>query len=418
MALDRETQQVSIGIDCDPSSALRSVFGRPAALLPGSVSVFAMLTFAHDANNKQSSTADRRQRRGRMSGLLLGLVALGISRPVAAAPRLVVSVYPDQGAMAAAPQGASTRPTTCGCDGRFDAADARLGQAMPLGALTVRLLDAQGRELARMATAAQPNGRQSAVFDLPDAIGWRAELRDLPRGWLPCAAAEAPERATGRQDQDLEIGLRPACAPLPAGDARVYQPGINARAADQPRPAGAFHRLVTGQVFVDRDLDGLSDADEVGLAGVRVTLAEGRRTHRTRTAPSGRFTFRGDIATGFVVQVQPPLGYRVTTTDRFQHVPQSAMPGTKIGFGLVAVEGKSAGAAALVAAASVRPTAAQVLASPPRQPDGVHFVAAWPSPAGAATSSTSLGMTGPGPRVGQGRHPTSSIGKDDPTCAS
>lgn len=376
-----------------------------------------MLTFAHDANNKQSSMADRRQRRGRVGGLLLGMVALGISRPVAAAPRLVVSVYPDQGAMAAAPHGASARPT-CGCDGRFDAADARLGQAMPLGALTVRLIDARGQELARGATAAQPNGRQSVVFDLPDAVGWRAELRDLPRGWLPCAAAAAPERETARQDQGLEIGLRPGCAPPLAGDGQALPSGISARAADQPRPAGAFHRLVTGQVFVDRDLDGLSDADEVGLAGVRVTLAEGRRTHRTRTAPSGRFTFRGDIATGFVVQVQPPVGYRVTTTDRFQHVPQSAMPGTVIGFGLIAVEGKSAGAAALVAAASVRPTAARVLASPPRQTDDVRFVAAWPSPAGAATSSSSLGMTGPGPKVGQGRHPTSSIGKDDPTCAS
>lgn len=139
----------------------------------------------------------------------------------------------------------------------------------------------------------------------------------------------------------------------------------------QPGSGEAFDRLVTGQVFVDRDLDGLSDADEVGLAGVAVTLADGQRRQRTRSGPSGRFSFRGDITSGYVVRVQAPKGYRVTTSDRFQHLPHTAASAEAIGFGL-----------------------------------------------GPATNLSPIGMTGPGPEDGHGRYPTTSFGKDDPTCAS
>lgn len=381
-----------------------------------------MSQHAKDASRIQAPITERQLRR-LIGGLLLGAAALSLSRPVAAAPRLVVAVYPDQGSSATGSDVTAGRGF-CACDGHFDAADARLGQAMPLAALTVRLLDAEGREMARAATAAQPNGRQVAVLGLPGKPDWRAELLDLPSGWQRCtgapdtAAPDTAAPAADRGDHRLEIGLRPTCVEAQAQGSAGYNSGISAQAADQPRSAGAFHRQVTGHVFVDRDLDGLSDADEVGLAGVRVTLAEGRRTHRTRTALSGRFAFRGAIAAGYVVEVQVPSGYRVTTTDRFQHVPQSAVLGTTIGFGLMAVERGSASAPAPKAASLSVSPAARVLASPPRQQDGVRFVAAWPPPAGAATSLFSIGMTEPGPQVGAGRHPTSSIGKDDPTCAS
>ncbi len=367
--------------------------------------------------DRTSPLVSQRQARRRFSaGLVLGAAALLLSRQAIAAPRLVISVYPDQG-ISAASTDAAADGARCACDGRFDAADARLGQAIPLGALTVRLVDAGGAELARGATAAQPNGRQLAVLDLPAGSSWRAELLDLPAGWQRCTGAHA-SRAADRGDRRLEIGLRPSCTPAQAPNAVGHSSGINAPTTDQPRSAEAFHRQVTGQVFVDRDLDGLFDADEVGLAGVRVTLAEGRRTHRTRTALSGRFAFRGDFAVGYVVQVQPPTGYRVTMTDRFQHVPQSASHGNAIGFGLAATARGSAGVGAPAGTPFSVSTSARVLASPPRQPNGVRFVAAWPSPAGAATSWFSIGMTGPGLEDGAGRHPTPSFGKDDPTCAS
>lgn len=375
---------------------------------------------ATHTDRTRPSVNQRQSRRRYAAGLVLGTAALLLSRPADAAPRLVVSVYPDQGASAPSTTDAAAG-ARCACDGRFDAADARLGQAMPLSALTVRLVDAGGAELARGATADQPNGRQLAVLDLPARSSWHAELLDLPAGWQRCAGAQATMpavRAADRGDRRLEIGLRPSCTPALAPDSVAHPSGINAPAADQPRSAEAFHRQVTGQVFVDRDLDGLSDADEVGLAGVRVTLAEGRRTHRTRTALSGRFAFRGDLAAGYVVQVQPPTGYRVTMTDRFQHVPQSASLGSTIGFGLVAVGRGSADVGASAGTPFSVSTTARVLASPPRQPNGVRFVAAWPSPAGAATSWFSIGMTGPGLEDGAGRHPTPSFGKDDPTCAS
>ncbi len=371
---------------------------------------------AMDKVRTQASVTQRQTRRGLSAGLVLGAAALLLSRPAVAAPRLVISVYPDQGSSAASTD-AAAGGARCACDGRFDAADARLGQANPLGALTVRLVDAGGAELARGATAAQPNGRQLAVLDLPAGSSWQAELLDLPAGWQRCTGAHAA-RAADRGDHRLEIGLRPSCAPAHAPNAVGHPSGINAPATDQPRSAEAFHRQVTGQVFVDRDLDGLSDADEVGLAGVRVTLAEGRRTHRTRTALSGRFAFRGDIAAGYVVQVQPPTGYRVTMTDRFQHVPQSASLGNAIGFGLAAIARGSVGVGTPAGAPFSVSTSARVLSSPPRQLNGVRFVAAWPSPAGAATSWLSIGMTGPGLEDGAGRHPTPSFGKDDPTCAS
>lgn len=159
--------------------------------------------------------------------------------------------------------------------------------------------------------------------------------------------------------------------PLTSAPTQGTIQGNDASQAIQPGPAEAFDRLVTGQVFVDRDLDGLSDADEVGLAGVAVTLADGRGRQRTRSGPSGRFSFRGDIAPGYVVWMRAPKGYRVTTSDRFQHLPQTAAPADAIGFGL-----------------------------------------------GPATNLSPIGMTGPGPEDGHGRYPTPSFGKDDPTCAS
>ena len=238
-----------------------------------------------------------------------------------------------------------------------------------------------GRELRDPAAREWSSKPQRAMSDsphIPRPVALRPVMVAMDRRTPDAPQAASPE--PGRHLRHGAIALLlvaglflavPLTSAPPVAPTQGTLQGNDASRTTQPGSVEAFDRLVTGQVFVDRDLDGLSDADEVGLAGVAVTLADGQRRQRTRSGPSGRFSFRGDIAPGYVVWMRAPKGYRVTTSDRFQHLPHTAAPAEAIGFGL-----------------------------------------------GPATNLSPIGMTGPGPEDGHGRYPTSSFGKDDPTCAS
>ena len=79
---------------------------------------------------------------------------------------------------------------------------------------------------------------------------------------------------------------------------------------------------VDGHVFDDVDGDGLFSAGEPGLSGIRVRLEETGEggSSASRSSAGGRFAFGAVPAGRYSVAVEPPPGYRVSTTERFAQV--------------------------------------------------------------------------------------------------
>nr|WP_307851251.1 calcineurin-like phosphoesterase family protein [Nocardiopsis sp. MG754419] len=117
------------------------------------------------------------------------------------------------------------------------------------------------------------------------------------------------------------VALPASASPSQDWDDIAYRGGIEVvRAADGPEDDS----VLTGTVFVDENRDGVSDADESGLAGVVVT--NGRDV--VRTDDEGRYTL--PVFDNMTVSITQPSGHQVPVDEynipqfHYHHLPEGS----------------------------------------------------------------------------------------------
>jgi hypothetical protein len=80
-----------------------------------------------------------------------------------------------------------------------------------------------------------------------------------------------------------------------------------------PTSAGSGAGEIRGLVYIDLQQDGLLGADDPGLGPVIVRLSGAGRTAEVTTPAAGTFTFANLPRGNYVVTVEAPAGYRLTT---------------------------------------------------------------------------------------------------------
>jgi large repetitive protein len=231
------------------------------------------------------------------SGLPAGSYAVTVGTPAGTAPSTPTSV----------PVTVTTTPVT-GVDIGFAPATASIGDTV------VNDLDGDG-----VAEAGEP-GLQGVVVT----------LTDLGRDGAPGGGDDVViTTTTGPGGAYAFTGLTPGdyvvAVTAPTGFA-VTGPGTDAVSLaagatvdDADFTVRQSNASIGDTVWVDVDGDGVLEAGETGLAGVTLTLSgsgfTGTRT--TTSGAGGAYSFTGLPAGTYSVDVTPPPGYAVTTSDPF-----------------------------------------------------------------------------------------------------
>lgn len=177
----------------------------------------------------------------------------------------------------------------------------------------VRLIDASGNVVATAVTDA--NGNYLFV-DVPAASGYRIQFTNLPTGYKFSAKDTSaasndlvdsdPNKTTGYTDP-FTVTSSYTYSTNPATTQRSYDAGIY--------PATVAS--VAGTYWVDADGDGIQDAGEAGIPGMRVTLYDnsGNPVASTITDANGNYLFPNVTpGNGYSIGFEaPPSGTTITT---------------------------------------------------------------------------------------------------------
>jgi len=166
--------------------------------------------------------------------------------------------------------------------------------------VTVHLFDAQGTEVARTLTNA------SGEYGFTQAAGNYAVKVDAPAGYVFSAANVGTNEAV---DSDVDAGG--------VSGTFAVVPGHTVDPAD----AGMYKTASIGnRVWFDCDGDGIQDAGDFGIGGVKVTLLDGsdKAVGTMTTDSNGQYLFTGLKPGAYSVQFDKsalPAGYLVTARD-------------------------------------------------------------------------------------------------------
>ncbi len=189
----------------------------------------------------------------------------------------------------------------------------------PQAGVTVNLIDAAGKTIAT--TKTDKNGRY--VFDAVAAGTYTVQFTGLPKG----ATLTKTGAGTASTDSDpipTSTGTSGTTAPFEVGPTAANQrpatgaDGLVATVINPTIDAGIILPTfaVSNVVWIDTDFDGVRDASERVLGGVRVELldAQGRVIKTTLTDKNGRYLFDTLPAGTYRIRVVKPAGYDFTTS--------------------------------------------------------------------------------------------------------
>ncbi|MFQ5460515.1 MAG: SdrD B-like domain-containing protein [Anaerolineae bacterium] len=302
-------------------------------------------------------------------------------------PRVVVVGYPDLAGNGPAAPGCT------GCDLSFTNGDTLAQASNPLPLLEIVLKDAQGAELQRKMTSALSDGRRPTSFDVSAPGTFTVEVAQVPTDWEVCTNDSASKTVTAADfdvDQRVQVdfyfwrgcsiatatatatggptspatatspgptssapaatptagGLPTIPPPLPTATSSggAPRPGASSggtttqedrEVRDEPPPAlGGGSGEIRGLVYIDLNQDGALGRVEPGLGPVAVRLRGMGRQAEITTPIAGTFNFANLPDGAYDISVEVPVGYRLTTTGRYDAVAVTGETVMGIDFGL------------------------------------------------------------------------------------
>jgi protocatechuate 3,4-dioxygenase beta subunit len=165
--------------------------------------------------------------------------------------------------------------------------------------ITVRLLDANGVEVATTTTGAD------GIYSFDNLRpGEYAVQFDLPPGYSR-SPRDAGGDDTTDSDADLTTGRTINTTLLPGENDPSWDAGI------------FFDASLGDRVWLDQNANGIQDAGEPGVANVTVILRDGNGTEITRTTTDtdGNYAFSGLQPGTYQVEFVPPAGLALTQRD-------------------------------------------------------------------------------------------------------
>lgn len=168
-----------------------------------------------------------------------------------------------------------------------------------LAGITLRLLDASGATLATVVSDS------SGAYQFTGLIPGSYRVATDAAGWTLSPADRGGNEAT---DSDLDPATRISSTFVLSSGTREAQLDL-----------GLWRTASLGdRVFLDRDADGVQDAGETGIAGLRVTLLDAAGTaigQSTTTDASGNYLFSGLAPGGYRLRFEMPAQANASPRD-------------------------------------------------------------------------------------------------------